>query len=107
MRIAAAFRSPKQEETMGGKKMEGNEEQKRQAAREARREGSSAGEENASTGGSQQRSEARSGDSHQERIDLKRSGKQDVLEDEGRGPEARPGSRDPDTPDQVRRAGDA
>ena len=49
---------------MGGKKMEGNEEQKRQAARDAREEGKSASEVGASTGGSQQRTEAGDNMSH-------------------------------------------
>jgi len=90
---------------MAGKKMEGNEAQRRLAAREARREGRDPSEMGATTGGSQQRKEAAREDTHQERLDLKRQGKQDILEDEGRGPEARPGSRDPDTPDQERRPG--
>lgn len=83
---------------MGGKKMEGNEEQKRQAARDAREEGKSASEVGATTGGSQQRTEAKSNMSHQERLDLKREGKPDQLTENT--PEARPGSRDPDTLDQ-------
>ena len=83
--------------------MEGNEEQKRNAARQAHREGMSASDAGVSTGGSQQRSRADDGATHQERLDLKRRGKQDILEDEGRGATARPGSRDADTLDQVRR----
>jgi hypothetical protein len=83
---------------MGGKKMEGNEEQKRQAARDAREEGKSASEVGASTGASQQRVEAKGNMTHQERLDLKREGKPDKLEQE-KQPEARPGSRDPDTLD--------
>jgi hypothetical protein len=85
---------------MGGKKMEGSEEQKRQAARDAREEGKSASEIGASTGGSQQRTEAKGDMSHQQRLDLKREGKPDQLTEDT--PEARPGSRDPDTPDQER-----
>ncbi|HEX6038515.1 hypothetical protein [Longimicrobium sp.] len=83
---------------MSGKKMEGNEEQKRQAARDAREEGKSASEVGASTGGSQQRVEASGTMSHQERLDLKREGKPDQLEQD-KVPEARPGSRDADTLD--------
>lgn len=90
---------------MAGKQMEGNEEQRRQAAREARREGKRASETGSSTGASQQRRKAGPGDTHQERMDLKRRGKQDILAGEGRGPAARPGSRDNDTPDQERRPG--
>lgn len=83
---------------MGGKKMEGSEEQKRQAARDARDEGKSASEVGASTGGSQQRTEAGDDMSHQQRLDLKREGKPDKLEQE-QVPAARPGSRDADTLD--------
>jgi hypothetical protein len=83
---------------MGGKKMEGNEEQKRQAALDARDEGKSASEVGASTGGSQQRTEAGDDMSHQERLDLKREGKPDQITEET--PVARPGARDADTPDQ-------
>jgi hypothetical protein len=83
---------------MGGKKMEGNEEQKRAAARRARGEGRQASEVGATTGGSKQRQEAQPGASHQQRIDLQREGKQDQLSENT--PEARPGSRDPDTPDR-------
>jgi len=85
---------------MGGKKMEGNEEQKRQAARDAREEGKSASEIGASTGGSQQRTEAGDNMSHQERLDLKREGKPDQITEDTA--EARPGSRDADTMDQER-----
>lgn len=83
---------------MGGKKMEGNEQQKRDAARDAREEGKSASEVGASTGGSQQRTEAKGDMTHQERLDLKREGKPDKLEQDAT-PAARPGSRDPDTLD--------
>ena len=83
---------------MGGKKMEGNEQQKRAAARDAREEGKSASEVGASTGGSQQRTEAKGNMTHQERLDLKREGKPDQLEQD-ETPTARPGSRDPDTLD--------
>jgi hypothetical protein len=85
---------------MAGKKMEGNEEQKRQAARDAREEGKSASEIGATTGGSQQRTEAKGDMSHQERLDLKREGKPDQLTENT--PEARPGSRDNDTLDKER-----
>ena len=85
---------------MAPKQMGGNEEQRRQAAKEARREGKSASEVGASTGADKQRVEAKRGDSHQERIDLKREGKQDVIAQDT--PEARPGSRDSDTLDRER-----
>lgn len=81
---------------MGGKNMEGSEEQKQATAREAKRHGESASEIGASTGASHQRNEAQEGMSHQQRLDLKREGKVD----ESGAAEARPGSRDPDTPDR-------
>jgi hypothetical protein len=81
---------------MGGKNMEGSEEQKQAAAREAKRHGKSASEVGASTGASKQRNEAQEGMSHQERLDLKREGKVDETD----APEARPGSRDADTLDR-------
>ncbi len=80
---------------MGGKKMEGNEEQKRAAARDAREEGKRPSEVGATTGASHQHADAKPGATHQERLDLKREGK--VREEDD--PEARPGSRDPDTLD--------
>ena len=62
---------------MGGKKMEGNEEQKRQAARDARAEGKSAGEVGASTGASRQHTDSARSQSYQERLDREREGKPD------------------------------
>lgn len=85
---------------MGGKQMEGSDEQKRAAARDARERGQNAGDVGATTGGSQQRTEADGNASHQERLDLKREAKPDVLTENT--PEARPGSRDADTPDRER-----
>lgn len=85
---------------MGGKQMEGSEEQRRQAARDAREEGRRPSEVGATTGGSQQRTEAKGNLSHQERLDLKREGKPDQIT-EGT-PTARPGSRDAETPDRER-----
>jgi len=85
---------------MSGKKMEGSEEQKQAAAREAKEHGKKPSEVGATTGASKQRAEASKNDTHQERLDQKHEGKQDTLHDEGSGPEARPGSRDPDTLDQ-------
>jgi len=83
---------------MGGKKMEGDEQQQRDAAREAREHGKSASEVGATTGASEQRTEAKPGDTHQERLDLKREGKVDQSD----APAARPGSRDADTLDHER-----
>ena len=85
---------------MGGKKMEGSEAQKRRAARDAREEGHRPSEVGATTGGSQQRTKAKGNLSHQERLDLKREGKPDRITEAT--PMARPGSRDPDTPDRER-----
>lgn len=85
---------------MSGKKMEGNVEQKRQAARDARREGRRPSEMGATTGASQQRTRAGDDLTHQQRLDLKREGEQDVIGENT--PEARPGSRDADTLDRER-----
>jgi hypothetical protein len=101
--FAAVIRHPRnglqqlQEERMG-KQMGGNEEQKRQAAREAREAGKDPSEVGATTGATQQRTQAKPGHTHQERLDLKREGKIDQTDP----PEARPGSRDPDTLDHER-----
>jgi len=83
---------------MSGKQMEGDNEQRRNAAREARRAGKSASEVGRTLGASKQRTEADENMSHQERIDLIREGKHDVIRQNT--PEARPGSRDPDTMDR-------
>lgn len=80
--------------------MEGNEEQKRQAARDAKAEGKKPSEVGATTGSSKQRTEADDNMSHQEKVDLKREGKHDVIAQNT--PETRPGSRDADTPDRER-----
>lgn len=83
---------------MGGKSMEGSPEQKRQAAREAKAEGKKPSEVGRTTGSSQQRTEAGDDMTHQQRLDMKREGKPDVISENT--PEARPGSRDPDTADR-------
>ncbi|HEX2205522.1 MAG TPA: hypothetical protein VHG91_19580 [Longimicrobium sp.] len=84
---------------MGGKKMEGNEEQKRQAARDAHESGKKPSEMGATTGASHQHTDAQSGMSHQQRLDLKKEGKHENRAD-GDVSEARPGARDSDTPDR-------
>lgn len=76
---------------MSGKKMEGNEEQKRQKAREANERGNAPSEESATSGASKQRKHL-DGGTHGERIDTIREGKQEVIGENT--PEARPGSRD-------------
>jgi hypothetical protein len=83
---------------MGGKQMEGDNRQRRAAAKEARDEGKSASEVGASTGSTQQRTKADGDMTQQEKLDLKREGKHDVIQQNT--PEARPGSRDADTPDR-------
>ena len=80
---------------MGGKKMDGGEEQKRQAARDARDEGKSAVEVGATTGVSRQRTEARGSMSHQERLDRKREGKPDQITEETFTRRPGPGRRHP------------
>lgn len=81
---------------MGGKQMEGSEEQKRAAAKDARDEGKSASEVGATTGASHQHNAAGDGTTHQQRLDLKSEGKVDETDQS----EARPGSRDNDTLDR-------
>lgn len=85
---------------MSGKQMEGNEQQKRAAAREAKEEGKSPSETGATTGASKQPTKASEDMTHQQKLDLKREGKHDVIG--ANTPEARPGSRDSDTPDRQR-----
>lgn len=85
---------------MGGKNMEGNNEQRRAAAREAREQGKAPSEVAATTGSSKQQAKASSARSHQERLDQKREGKHSVIAQNT--PEARPGSRDADTADRER-----
>jgi hypothetical protein len=81
-----------------GKQMEGDNRQRRAAAKQARDEGKTASEVGASSGSSKQQTKADSDMTHQEKIDLKREGKHKVIQQNT--PEARPGSRDADTPDR-------
>lgn len=83
---------------MGGKEMEGSNEQRRNRAREARRVGKKPSEIGATLGASKQRTEAQHGMTHQQRLDLKREGKQDVISQNT--PTASPGARDADTLDR-------
>ena len=83
------------------KSMEGSEEQKQKLAREAKAEGKSASEVGATTGASKQQAKADKDDSHQKRLDQKHEGKQDQVH-HTQGEDARPGSRDADTPDKER-----
>ena len=63
---------------MSGKKMEGNEEQKRKKAAEAKERGNKPSEEGATSGASKQRFDA-SDEEYSETLDAKRRGKQDVI----------------------------
>lgn len=74
---------------MGGKKMEGNEEQRRKKAREARERGNAPSEEHATTGASKQRHHEGDDAGHREKIEKIREGKQDVIRENT--PEPRPG----------------
>ena len=74
---------------MGGKKMEGNEEQKRKKAREAREEGKSPSEKHATTGGSKQRQHEGEDTGYREKIEKIREGKHEVIRENT--PEPRPG----------------
>lgn len=81
-----------------GKQMEGDNRERRRKAKQARDEGKSPSEVGATLGASQQRTEADADMSHQEKLDLKREGKRDIIQQNT--PEARPGSRDPETTDR-------
>jgi hypothetical protein len=83
-----------------GKQMEGDNRQRRKHAKEARDEGKKPSEVGATLGGSKQRAEADDDATHQQKIDQIREGKQDVLTENT--PQAKPGSRDGDTPDRER-----
>ena len=74
---------------MGGKQMEGNEEQKRKKAREAREEGKSPSEKHATTGGSKQRQHEGEDTGYREKIEKIREGKHKVIRENT--PEPRPG----------------
>ena len=85
---------------MGRKETEGDNRQRRAAAKEAREQGLSASEAGASLGSTKQQAESGDGDTHQERIDLKREGKQRPIAQ--RTSAARPGSRDAESADRER-----
>lgn len=85
---------------MGGKQMEGDNRERRKQAKEAREAGKKPSEIGATLGASKQRTEAEEGMTHQEKLDLKRQGKHDVIRENT--PEAEPGNRDPDTLDRER-----
>ena len=81
-----------------GKQMEGDNKELRKLAKDARDAGKKPSEVGATQSSSQQRNEADENMTHQERIDLKREGKHNVLSENT--PEARPGSRDEETEDR-------
>jgi hypothetical protein len=85
---------------MAGKQMEGDNRERRKMAKEARESGKKASEIGATLGASKQRAEAEANATHQEKLDLKRQGKHDVIRENT--PEAAPGNRDPDTLDRER-----
>lgn len=75
---------------MGGKQMEGSEEQKRKRAREARERGEKPSESHATTGSTQQREHlGNEEDDHAKRVENIRAGKPDVISENT--PEPKPG----------------
>ena len=85
---------------MVSKQMSGDNEERRKNAKKARDEGKRPSEIGASFGADKQLTSAHGGETHQERIDLKKEGKR-----QGSGvhvPVARPGSRDRDTENRER-----
>jgi len=74
---------------MSGKKMEGNEEQRRKAARRARDRGHEPSAEGKTQGASKQRRHLRDKEGHREKIDTIREGKQPIIAENT--PETRPG----------------
>jgi hypothetical protein len=78
---------------MAGKKMEGNEEQRRQKAREAKRAGQLPSEQSATQGASKQRKHLPHDEDHVEKLQSIRQGKQPVLGHDVSTPKPRPRSR--------------
>jgi hypothetical protein len=74
---------------MSGKKMEGNEEQRRKAARRARDRGHDPSDEGKTQGASKQREHLRNKEDHREKLEKIREGKQPVIAENT--PEIRPG----------------
>jgi hypothetical protein len=74
---------------MRGRKMEGDEQQRRKKGREARERGHAPSEEGATTGASKQRQHVGQREGHREKLDTIREGKQDVIRENT--PEPRPG----------------
>ena len=74
---------------------EGDNEQRRAKARQARESGKRPSEMSATLGASKQRKEAKSSASHQEKMDLKREGKEAKVA-KGTSGKPRPGNRSTD-----------
>ena len=74
---------------------EGNDEQRRAKAREARAAGKKPSEMRATLGASKQRKEAKSGATHQEKMEQKREGKE-AKTAKGTSGKPRPGNRETD-----------
>ena len=83
--------------------MEGDANQKRQAARDAKAQEKRPSEMSATTGASKQTKSAKSGGSHQERMDQRGEGKEAKREKSGSS-KPRPGNRDTD-PSRNKRGG--
>jgi hypothetical protein len=83
-----------------GKQMEGGNKERRRAAKRARSAGKAPSKVGATQGASKQRTKAGRKLTHQQRVDLGREGKQEVLAENT--PKVRSGSRDSDTPDRER-----
>lgn len=82
------------------KQMGGGNRQRRKSARRARAAGKSPSAVGATGGANKQRSKAKRKLTHQQKVDLKREGKQPVTA--AHTPAARPGSRDAETLDRER-----
>ena len=76
-----------------GKKMEGNEEQRRQKAREAKRAGQLPSEQGATQGASKQRKHLPHDEDHVAKLQSIRQGKQPVIGHDVSTPQPRPRSR--------------
>ena len=83
---------------MGGKQMEGDNRERRKLAKAARDAGKKPSEVGATLGASKQRNDADADMTHQQRLDLVREGKHNVIANNT--PKARPRNRDGDTEDR-------
>ena len=83
---------------MGGKQMEGDNNERRKLAKDARDADRKPSEVGATLGASKQLNKSSRKMTHQQRLDLAREGKHNVIS--GNTPKARPGSRDGTTEDR-------